>query len=61
MDAKPGFALSGERTPAYLGGAGHGSLHFNDSISPMIFASTSSLPKHNRAGAFKEWLLKLIE
>lgn len=61
IDAKPGYEFKGERTPLHLGGAGHGSLHDDDSISPMIVAGENSLPKFKRAKDFKDWILELIK
>ncbi|WP_252502190.1 alkaline phosphatase family protein [Sporosarcina sp. Marseille-Q4943] len=61
VDAKPGYEFKGERTPLHLGGAGHGSLHYDDSISPMIVAGEDSLPKFKRAKDFKGWILEMTK
>ncbi|MFC7061678.1 alkaline phosphatase family protein [Halobacillus seohaensis] len=61
VDAKPGFEFVGQRSPTHLGGAGHGSLHRKDSLSPLIIVGTDKRPKHNRVVDFKEWIFQLIK
>ncbi|MFD1040679.1 alkaline phosphatase family protein [Virgibacillus byunsanensis] len=59
IDAKPGYEFVGEHSPTHLGGAGHGSLHAKDSLTPMIIAGTDTQPKFKRIVDFKEWLLEI--
>ncbi|WP_308216649.1 alkaline phosphatase family protein [Pseudalkalibacillus decolorationis] len=61
VDAKPGYEFVGEHSPTHLGGAGHGSLHQQDSISPIIISGTDQRPKHNRVVDFKNWMLQLTK
>ncbi|MFC4024370.1 alkaline phosphatase family protein [Oceanobacillus longus] len=61
VDAKPGYEFIGEHSPTHLGGGGHGSLHKDDSLTPMIITSTDSTPKYERAIDIKDWILKLTD
>jgi predicted AlkP superfamily pyrophosphatase or phosphodiesterase len=60
VSAMPGYELAGEGSPLHLGGAGHGGLHKQDSIVPMIIAGTDSSPDKMRIADLKKWLLTLI-
>ncbi|WP_043931659.1 alkaline phosphatase family protein [Bacillus sp. EB01] len=60
VSAMPGYELAGEGSPLHLGGAGHGGLHKQDSIVPMIIAGTDSSPDKMRIVDLKKWLLTLI-
>ncbi|GAB7388197.1 hypothetical protein BSNK01_20340 [Bacillaceae bacterium] len=59
VTARPGYELVGESSPTHLGGAGHGSLHKQDSLAPMIIAGTDTRPRHMRLIDVKDWLLSL--
>lgn len=59
VDAKPSYEFIGEHSPTHLGGGGHGSLHEEDSLTPMIIAGTDTAPKQKRVVDFKEWILEL--
>jgi predicted AlkP superfamily pyrophosphatase or phosphodiesterase len=58
-DALPGYEFIGEGSPTHLGGAGHGSLHRADSVSPMIIAGTNQYPISNRIVDLKSYILSL--
>ncbi|QOR65035.1 alkaline phosphatase family protein [Cytobacillus suaedae] len=60
-DAKPGYEFIAEGSPTHLGGAGHGSLHKVDSISPMIIAGTDQTPKTNRLVDLKGFIMSLTK
>ncbi|MFD1417109.1 alkaline phosphatase family protein [Oceanobacillus jeddahense] len=59
VDAKPGHEFIGEHSPTHPGGGGHGSLHEDDSLTPLIITGTNKTPKHRRTVDFKEWILEL--
>lgn len=61
IDAKPDFEFIGKHSPTHLGGGGHGSLHKEDSLSPLIIVGTDSKPQHNRLVDFKDWILELLK
>jgi hypothetical protein len=61
VDAKPGFEFVGEGSPTHVGGAGHGSLHKQDTFFPMIVAGTEQKPQHERIIDLKEWVLRVLE
>lgn len=58
--AKPDSEFVGESSPTHLGGGGHGSLHHQDSLVPLITAGTSSKPKYLRIVDLKDWILQLV-
>lgn len=60
IDAKPGYESIGKYSPTHVGGGGHGSLHKDDSLTPLIIVGTNSKPLHNRLVDFKDWILKII-
>ncbi|MCY9198578.1 alkaline phosphatase family protein [Bacillus atrophaeus] len=60
-DAKPGFEFVGEKSPAHLGGAGHGSLHKTDTYSPMIIVGSDKTPKHLRHTDLKDFFIELTK
>ncbi|MBE4909996.1 alkaline phosphatase family protein [Bacillus luteolus] len=60
-DAKPGYEFIGEGSPTHLGGAGHGSLHKVDSVSPMIITGTDITPETNRIVDLKDFILTLTK
>jgi predicted AlkP superfamily pyrophosphatase or phosphodiesterase len=59
VTARPGFELVGESSPTHLNGGGHGSLHKQDSLVPMLVTGTDSSPKHLRIVDIKDWILKM--
>ncbi|WP_257535548.1 alkaline phosphatase family protein [Mesobacillus foraminis] len=61
VNAKPGFEFIGEGSPTHAGGAGHGSLHKQDTYVPMIVAGTDEKPKHERILDMKEWIFRILE
>ncbi len=60
LDAKPGFEFATEHSPTHPGGASHGSLHRDDSITPMIVTGTDVRPATNRLVDLKSWILELV-
>lgn len=60
-DAKPGYEFIGEGSPTHLGGAGHGSLHKVDSVTPMIIAGTEQSPPSNRLVDLKAFIFSLTK
>ncbi|MEB3100102.1 alkaline phosphatase family protein [Ferviditalea candida] len=61
IDAKPGYEFADESSPVHPGGAGHGSLHKEDSLIPMMIVGTPSNPDHLRIKDLKKWLLKILK
>lgn len=59
VDAKPGYEFIGKHSPIHLGGAGHGSLHQDDSVTPLLVVGTDRKPEYNRLVDFKNWILEL--
>jgi hypothetical protein len=60
ITAKPGCEFVGDSSPTHLNGAGHGALHKEDSLVPMIIAGTDTVPKHFRIVDIKDWVLQVI-
>ncbi|MFS1513593.1 alkaline phosphatase family protein [Chengkuizengella sp. SCS-71B] len=60
-DAKIEYEFTDEYSPIHLGGAGHGSLHADDSFVPMIITGTNSSPKYTRIIDVKDWILQLMD
>ena len=58
-DAKPGFEFIGEKSPTHIGGAGHGSLHKVDSLSPLLITGTKKKPANIRMIDLKSFILEL--
>ncbi|RFU70684.1 alkaline phosphatase family protein [Peribacillus saganii] len=61
VSAKPGYEFIGEGSPSHVGGAGHGGLHQQDTLVPMIVTGTNTKPPHLRIVDLKGWILSLIE
>ncbi|WP_067727695.1 alkaline phosphatase family protein [Oceanobacillus damuensis] len=61
VDAKPGHEFIGEHSPTHPGGGGHGSLHKDDSLTPMIITGDPSTPQYERVVDFKDWILELTD
>ncbi|SEP64613.1 hypothetical protein [Piscibacillus halophilus] len=60
VNAKPGCEFLAKKTPVHIGGACHGSLHKEDSITPLIVAGTKELPKFNRLVDMKGYIFTLL-
>ena len=61
VDAKPGYEFVGKHSPIHAGGGGHGSLHKDDSLTPLIIVGTDSKPENNRLLDYKNWILELTK
>ncbi|WP_249870021.1 alkaline phosphatase family protein [Oceanobacillus saliphilus] len=61
VDTKPGYEFIGEHSPTHVGGGGHGSLHKDDSLTPLIIAGADTVPEYNRVIDFKDWILELTK
>jgi predicted AlkP superfamily pyrophosphatase or phosphodiesterase len=59
VTSKPGCELVGESSPTHLYGGGHGSLHKQDSLVPMIVAGTDTYLQKLRIVDIKDWILRL--
>jgi hypothetical protein len=59
VDAKPGYEFIAKHSPTHLGGGGHGSLHKDDSLKPLLIVGTDNKPQYNRLVDFKNWILNL--
>ncbi|AMA72994.1 MULTISPECIES: alkaline phosphatase family protein [Aneurinibacillus] len=60
LTARPGCELTGPSIHTHINGAGHGSLHEQDSLVPLIVSGTDLSPKHLRIVDMKDWILRLI-
>lgn len=61
VTAKPGYEFYSESFPTHLGGGSHGSLHYIDSIVPLIVAGASIIPDSNlRLVDIKDYILQLF-
>ncbi|MFC2949814.1 alkaline phosphatase family protein [Virgibacillus sediminis] len=60
VDAMPGYEFVAEHSPTHLGGAGHGSLHKKDSVTPLIVTGIHTKPRYPRVVDFKQWLLEEV-
>lgn len=58
--AAPGYEMVLDTSPKHTG-ASHGSLHYMDSLVPMIIAGTDSRPKYPRVIDLKSWILSLLK
>ncbi|MBM7691175.1 putative AlkP superfamily pyrophosphatase or phosphodiesterase [Peribacillus deserti] len=61
VSACPGIEFIGEGSPAHIGGAGHGGLHKQDSLVPIIITGTDSQPPQFRMVDLKKWILSLLD
>jgi predicted AlkP superfamily pyrophosphatase or phosphodiesterase len=61
VDAKPGYEFIGESSPEHDGGGAHGSMHKDDSLSPMIVTGTNKRIDHLRIVDLKKWILDILE
>ncbi|MBN3527192.1 alkaline phosphatase family protein [Paenibacillus apiarius] len=57
VTAAPGSEFVGESSPTHLGGAGHGSLHKQDSHVPLIISGAESRPDIFRLTDIKRWIM----
>jgi len=56
----PGYELSAQSSPAHIGGGGHGSLHRDESLVPLIVYGTDAAPKFRRLVDLKGYILGLF-
>lgn len=61
VDAKPGYEFIGESSPEHTGGGAHGSMHKDDSLTPIIVTGTDKSIDHLRIVDLKGWILDLLE
>ncbi len=61
VDAKPGYEFIGESSPEHTGGGAHGSMHKNDSLTPIIVTGTNKSIDNLRIVDLKKWILDLLE
>ncbi|WP_236694914.1 alkaline phosphatase family protein [Peribacillus butanolivorans] len=61
VDAKPGYEFIGESSPEHAGGGAHGSMHKDDSLTPMIVTGTDKSIDHLRIVDIKSWILDIFE
>ncbi|MFC0272589.1 alkaline phosphatase family protein [Metabacillus herbersteinensis] len=61
VDAKPGYEFIGESSPEHAGGGAHGSMHKDDSLTPMIVTGTDKSIDHLRIVDLKRWILDVLE
>jgi hypothetical protein len=57
----PGYEFIGESSPEHDGGGAHGSMHKDDSLSPMIVTGTNKRIDHLRIVDLKKWILDILE
>jgi len=61
ITAKPGYEFYSESFPTHLGGGSHGSLHYTDSIVPIIVAGATLMPNPDlRLVDIKDYILQLF-
>ena len=61
LDAKPGYEFIGESSPEHTGGGAHGSMHKNDSLTPIIVTGTNKSMDNLRIVDLKKWILDLLK
>ncbi len=61
VDAKPGYEFIGESSPQHTGGGAHGSLHKDDSLTPIIVTRTNKSIDDLRMVDLKKWILDLLQ
>src|SRR5690606_36366192 len=59
VTAAPGYEMILDRSPKHRGAA-HGSLHYMDSLVPMIVAGTDCQPPSLRLMDIKKWILSML-
>jgi hypothetical protein len=60
VNAKLGCEFKAQSTPFHLGGSGHGSLHKQESLVPLVIAGTTATPKFPRLVDMKDFVLQLF-
>lgn len=60
VTAKPGYELADRSSPNHKGGGGHGSLHQEESLVPLIICGTDEKPQFLRIVDLKPYFLKLL-
>ncbi|MBU8879171.1 alkaline phosphatase family protein [Bacillus sp. FJAT-29790] len=61
VDAKSGYEFIGESSPQHSGGAAHGSMHKDDSLTPIIVTGTNKSIDQLRIVDLKNWILDFLE
>lgn len=60
VTAKPGYELADRSSPTHEGGGGHGSLHEQETLVPLIICGTDQKPQYLRIVDLKPYILKLL-
>lgn len=60
VTAKQGYELADRSSPTHANGGGHGSLHHQESLIPLIVCGTEQKPQYLRIVDLKSYLLKLM-
>lgn len=60
VTAKPGYELADRSSTTHAGGGGHGSLHQQESLIPLIICGTDQKPEYLRIVDLKSFILKLV-
>lgn len=61
VTTKAGYELTGGSSPDHTGGGGHGALHANVSLVPLIVAGTNDKPDKLRIVDMKSYILDLLQ
>ncbi|WP_337104438.1 alkaline phosphatase family protein [Paenibacillus sp. YIM B09110] len=61
VTTKAGYELTGGSSPEHTGGGGHGALHANVSLVPLIVAGTNDKPDKLRIVDMKSYILDLLQ
>lgn len=61
VTAKPGYELADKSSPKHKGGGGHGSLHQQESLVPLIITGTNEKPQYLRMIDLKPFIMKLLK
>ncbi|RUS44264.1 alkaline phosphatase family protein [Cohnella sp. AR92] len=61
ITAKPGYELADRSSPTHAGGGGHGSLHRQESLVPLILYGTDQTPQYLRIIDLKPFILNLLD
>ncbi len=60
ITAKPGYELAAQSSPTHEGGGGHGSLHAEESLIPLIICGTDRDPQRHRLVDIKNYVMQLL-
>lgn len=60
VTAKPGYELVDRSSPTHEGGGGHGSLHKEESLVPLIISGTDHKPEYLRIVDLKSYIVNLL-